>query len=272
MKWGITMRIAVFSDVHGNLTALQAILDHIFAQNDIDHIVFAGDLCVVGPRPQACIDLIREHNIDCLVGNTDQWILSPPTITDDMDEPMQIQRMQLQAICRWTARQLDQDSLSWIKLLQGSFNKVFAPTSNAADNLLIVHANPVDVNQIIFPPVDKQLELYGKVRQTDDDLEPILDKTTERLVAFGHLHIPSTRLWKDKVLVNISSVNLPGDGDPRAKYAILSWQESTGWSVQRHKLSYPLDSEILALINNQPPGWENHLDQLKSTGFIPQIV
>jgi predicted phosphodiesterase len=266
------MRIAVFSDVHGNLTALQTVLNHIFAQNDIDHIVFAGDLCLVGPRPRACIDLIRQHNITCLVGNTDQWILAPPPITDDMDESVQLKRMQLQAVCRWTTRKLDQDSLAWIKTLQGSFSKVFKPTSNPTDNLLIVHANPIDVNQIIFPPVDKQLELYGKVRQTDDDLELLLGKTKERLIAFGHLHIPSTRRWKNKVLVNISSVNLPGDGDPRAKYAVLTWQRSKGWSVQRHRLKYPLDSEISALTKNQPPGWEDQRSQIQKEGLYSQVV
>jgi len=266
------MRIAIFSDVHGNLTALQTVLDNIFSQPDIDHIVFAGDLCIFGPRPKACIDLVRKYDVTCLVGNTDQWILTSPPIRDEMDEAMRLRRMRQQAVCRWTARQLDQESLAWIDSLNGSFKKIFSPTSSLADSLLIVHANPVDLNEIIFPPIDKQLELYGKVRQTDNDLEPLLSSVQERFIAFGHIHIPSIRHWKDKVLVNVSSVNLPGDGDPRAKYALLSWEESNGWAVQHHRLPYKVDSEISAFQDYQPPGWEDQVAQLKSSGFYPQIV
>jgi len=266
------MRIAIFSDVHGNLTALQTVLDHISSQPDIDHVVFAGDLCLVGPRPQACIDMVRQQDIICLVGNTDQWILSPPPITDDMDESMRVRRMQLQAICRWTARQLDRDSLDWIDSLNGSFSKAFSPSADPAKGLLIVHANPVDVNQIIFPPVDEQLKLYGKVRQSDDELDPLLSDVHEGYIAFGHIHIPNVRYWKDKVLVNVSSVSLPGDGDSRAKYVLLSWLDTEGWTIENIRLSYAVESEISAFQNSQPPGWEHHLEQLKSQGFIPQIV
>jgi predicted phosphodiesterase len=68
------MRIAVFSDVHGNLTALEAVLADIDRQA-VDATVFAGDLCLVGPRPAECLRLAREQGITSIYGNTDDWVL-----------------------------------------------------------------------------------------------------------------------------------------------------------------------------------------------------
>ncbi len=89
------MRIAVFSDVHGNLTALRAVLDDINRQPSFDAIVFAGDLCLFGPRPQACVELLRGQKIQSIVGNTDEWVRKPPPITDAMDDNLGQQRSQL---------------------------------------------------------------------------------------------------------------------------------------------------------------------------------
>ena len=63
------MRVAVFSDVHGNLTALEAVLADIAAQA-VDQIYFAGDLCLIGPRPAACLERVRSANIAAVYGNT----------------------------------------------------------------------------------------------------------------------------------------------------------------------------------------------------------
>jgi len=266
------MRIAVFSDVHGNLSALQAVLEHIDQQPNLDKIVFAGDLCVFGPRPQACLDTVRERQIAAVVGNTDDWIRKPPPIMDDMDDSEQMQRMRLQAVCRWTARQLDDTSLIWIDNLRESFQLRISPSSEHADDLLIVHANPTDLSQIIFPPLERQIELYGRIRQDDELLGSILGDVGVNSIVFGHLHIPSIRRWRNKQLVNISSVSLPGDGDPRAKYAVLTWEAATGWSVEHFYITYSIKGEIEAFRKHQPPGWEENLRTLEEQGFVPQIV
>lgn len=266
------MRVAVFSDVHGNLTALRAVLDDINRQPSLDDIVFAGDLCLFGPRPQACIDLLREQKIQGIVGNTDEWIHKPPPVKDDMDENLRQRRRQLRKLCRWTEQQLNQSSLEWLDALHKSFQLRFSPSPVSKDDLLIVHANPVDLGQIIFPSIDRQKELYGRVRQDDDDLENILRSVNAKIIAFGHLHVPGLRIWKEKLLANISSVSLPGDGDARAKYAIISWQSETGWSVQHFKIPYSVEDEIKAYRDAKPPDWEEKVDQLNSRGYIAQVV
>jgi predicted phosphodiesterase len=266
------MRIAIFSDVHGNLTALQAVLEDIGRQPSLDAIVFAGDLCIFGPRPQACIDLIGSHEIQCIVGNTDAWILQPPPVEDNMVENLRRRRRKIQELSDWTKQALNQSSLEWLKALGKSFQLRFSPSSVSTDDLLIVHANPVDLDQIIFPSIDRQQEMYGQVRQDDDDLEGVLGSVEAKVIAFGHLHIPNLRIWKDKLLANISSVSMPGDGDARAKYAIISWQPETGWSVQHFKVSYSPGEEVKAFRDTQPPDWREKVDQLTSIGYVAQVV
>ena len=266
------MRLAIFSDVHGNLTALQAVLEHIDLQPELDAIVFAGDLCVFGPRPQACLDLIRQRQITSIAGNTDEWIRKPPPITDEMDELVRLHRQRLHAICHWTEQQLDQDAVDWIDSLRDSFQRRYSPTPDPAEDILIVHANPSDLNRFIFPSTEQQLKLYDQIRQEDDELAPIVGQVKAAAIAFGHLHVPNVRRWRDKILVNVSSVSLPGDGDARAKYAILTWRAKKGWSAQHFFVPYPIEAEIEAFLKTQPPFWEDNIQKLKNQGYIPQVV
>jgi hypothetical protein len=73
-------------------------------------------------------------------------------------------------------------------------------------------------------------------------------------------------------LVNVSSVSLPGDGDKRAKYAVLSWSKEDGWQVKHHYVDYQVESEIAAYEQNKPPGWEHRVKKLATKGSIPQIL
>ena len=216
------MRVAIFSDVHGNLSALEAVLASIKSQGEIDEVIFAGDFGVFGPRPAECLQRLRQQPIQAIVGNTDEWILDPPPIIADLEKQEEERRLYLKAICDWTKNQLDEESIKWVKQIRHSFSITLTPGDKADDSLLIVHANPVDLAQIIFPSENSQLEIYGRIRQSDAELEPLIGQIAANSIVFGHLHIPGIREWRGKQLVNISSVSLPGDGDSRAKYAILS--------------------------------------------------
>jgi predicted phosphodiesterase len=251
------MRIAVFSDVHGNLSALDAVLGDI-VRRSVDEVVFAGDLCMVGPRPAACLRWMQETSIISIYGNTDDWVLG-------RQEPPP----RLAALAEWTLADLDDEERRWLDALP--FSHRFSATGSVGDDLLVVHANPVDVNQIIFPPEEEQLARYGRVRQTDKELGGLLAETDAAALAFGHLHIPNVRIWKKMKLFNISSVSMPGDGDPRAKYGLFTWVGDT-WSFERVEVVYDIDPEIEAYRRHQPPGWEDIVQTMESDGFFPQRV
>lgn len=266
------MRVAIFSDVHGNLSGLKAVLDAIENQSKVDHVVFAGDACLFGPRPLECVNELREREISCLNGNTDDWILHPPPIDEALDDATRKKRAEIGEFCKWTLEKIDHGAISWLEKLESSFDLRISPTRSPEHDLLIVHANPQDLLQVIFPSVEYQITRFGHVRQSDDDLEPLLKGVIVSMIAFGHLHIPGLRIWRSISLANISSVSFPGDGDPRAKYAIISWHKVRGWEVEYFRVNYSIESEISAFEDQQPPGWEESIKALRENGLNSQVV
>ncbi|MDX1664986.1 MAG: metallophosphoesterase family protein [Candidatus Promineifilaceae bacterium] len=265
------MRVAIFSDVHGNLTALRAVLEDIATQEGVHTVIFAGDLCVYGPRPEACVDLLRSYDdeIASLYGNTDQWIDGPPILSDDLDEAERRRWQQVDDIVSWTRERLPPMDRAWLSALP--FHRRISPSVNPRDDLFVVHANPYDVDQIIFPPEARQKELYGDLRQSDRDLELFLDDLVTDVLAFGHLHVPFVRHWGDVTLVNVSAVSMPGDGDARAGYALFDWNGES-WDVTHRRIAYDVDEEIAAFRETQPPGWEEAVERLEREGMIAQEV
>jgi predicted phosphodiesterase len=251
------MRIAVFSDVHGNLAALEAVWADIKGQG-VDTAVFAGDLCFMGPRPAACVQFVRDEGTPAIYGNTDEWMFG----RQDAPEPRR-------AAAAWTREQLSEAERAWLGILPFAIR--YQPGNDPGDALHIVHANPRDVNQIIFPPEDEQLARYGRVRQADALLEPLLVGVEAAVLVYGHLHIPSKRNRGRLLLANISSVSIPGDGDPRAKYGIFTWQNGR-WEMELRRVVYDMAPEIAAYRQAQPPGWETIVTAIEEDGFLGQNV
>jgi predicted phosphodiesterase len=254
---GSTMRVAVFSDVHGNLTALEAVLADI-EQQAVDTIVFAGDLCVAGPRPAECLERVQQLGILAVYGNTDHWMLGIAAPPD-----------RVKSICAWSLSKLNEKQQAWLRAAPLSHR--ISPTSKISDDLLIVHANLKDPYWLIFPSEEDQLARYGRIRQPDSDLDEWLAGTEAAVLAYGHLHIPSIRHWGNLVLANISSVNIPSDDDPRAKYGLLSWANGR-WHIEHRRVEYDVQLEIVAIKQAQPPGWENFVTTIQQKGFFPQGV
>jgi predicted phosphodiesterase len=256
------MRLAVFSDVHGNLTALEAVLADISALEGIEAIVFAGDLCVAGPRPDACVERVRSHEpaIAAIYGNTDVWVSGRPLLAQDVDAEQQLRWQRIQNEVDWTRESVSPMNRAWLEGLP--FELRFSPTVQLRDDLLVVHANPKNVDDPIYPDTDTQQELFGEVRQPDAALENLLAEVEAAVLAFGHLHVPSIREWGSLQLVNVASVSRPMDDDWRAKYAIFTW-DGNGWQVEQRRVEYDVDAEIAAYEAAQPPGWEEQVATLR---------
>ncbi len=254
------MRLAIYSDVHGNLTALQTVLADIKKQAP-DLIAFAGDLCFLGAHPRACLELAREETDIFVYGNTDAFIHTPLQMPDEVSGEERQEWENHYALVRWNQEQLGAENLAWLERLP--FSHRISPTAVSTDDLLIVHANPLDVNRAIMPTNEFQQEVLGKIDwpQSDEELRPLLETTTAGIIAFGHIHIPNVRQWGDTILANISSVNLPSDGDNRAKYGLLTWTRE-GWTVEKRLVAYnlPQERELISFI--KPPGWQALLAQM----------
>lgn len=255
------MRIAIYSDVHGNLTALQTVLADIKKQAP-DLIAFAGDLCMMGARPKACLELAKAETDIFVYGNTDEAIHTPLTIPDDASDEQRPRWESFIVVGKWTAGQLGAEGIAWLQRLP--FSHRISPTADSKDDLLIVHANPVDVNQVIFPTADFQTEHLGEVKwkQSDEDLRPLLENITAGIIAFGHLHVPNVRHWNSTILANISSVNLPADGDKQAKYGLLTWRKGDGWTVEKRRVAYNINQEREMLTFIKPPNLADLLESM----------
>lgn len=253
------MRIALFSDVHGNLTALEAVLADIDRQAP-DLVAFAGDLCLFGPRPAECLRLVRGARLPSVIGNTDGW-------TAGLGHPPEKHRAALQ----WTAARLSSDELDWLGRLPFAW-RVSPDGLATGQDLLVVHANPRDVNAIIFPSLAEQMSRWGKVRQSDEDLAALMGDAGAAVIAYGHLHIPGTRQLGSTTLVNVSSVSMPGDDDGRAKFALLEWRGGR-WEVAHCRVEYDVSAEAAAFRANQPPGWEQAIAGIEAEGYYyPQRI
>lgn len=204
------MRIAVVSDIHGNLVGLDACLADLQSQGGADTIVAAGDLCVDGPKPKRVLQRLTEIEAQCLRGNTDRMLSS------DYTAATEVEKKQL----AWYRAELGEKWTAWLRDLP--FSLRFGEPDN---ELLVVHANPLNDDEHIWPDAE------------DETLERLFAGERATAVAFGHLHLPYARTWKGRLLVNVSSAGLPKDGDPRAGYAIFT-QRSGGWQVKHRRVPF----------------------------------
>jgi predicted phosphodiesterase len=205
-------RIAVLSDIHGNLLALDACLADLDSQGGAEGIAVAGDMCDGGPKPKKVLQRLEEIGATCIRGNKDRCLSD--------DEALRALSQSDQNRMSWTRKELGERWLSWLRDLP------FALRLGEDDNqLLIVHANPKNDTEHLWPDADDAL------------LERLVGDEHATAVAFGHLHLPYVRMWRGRLLVDVASAGLPKDGDPRACYAIFTEREG-GWEVKHRRVPF----------------------------------
>ena len=197
------MKIAVFSDVHGNLSALEAVLDDI-ARQAPDAVYCLGDLVGYAPFPNEVIERVRDARIPTVMGNYDDGV------GYDRDECGCAYREERE-------RQLGDQSLAWTKSHVTAENKTFLRSLSPAirfnadgKRILLVHGSPRRINEYLFE--DRPLSSFERLAaQSDADI-----------VLFGHTHRPYTKPAGGVLFVNVGSVGKPKDGNWRACYALLT--------------------------------------------------
>jgi diadenosine tetraphosphatase ApaH/serine/threonine PP2A family protein phosphatase len=218
------MRVAVLSDVHSNLHALEAVLAEIDA-GSFDGIWFLGDLVGYGPKPNECAAILRERAAFCLAGNHDLVVLGKIPIDAFAGEAA--------AAARWTQTVLDESARGFLDSLQ---------PQAAAPGAELFHGSPRD------PVWDYVL--------SDESAASALALTKAPLVLVGHSHIAleisngeelrgepapdGTRLELGRMrrLLNPGSVGQPRDGDPRAAWLEIDFE--TGRATFR-RTNYPVE-------------------------------
>src|ERR671929_375421 len=202
------MRVAVVSDIHGNLHALRAVLDAV-AGEEVDAIWCLGDLVGYGPRPNECCSEVERAAALCLVGNHDLGVLGRIPLADFSDDAA--------AAARWSQSVLAGDAREYLERLK---------SLASADGTELFHASPRD-------PVWEYV--LG-----DEAARAAFALTSAPLVLVGHSHVALVFVLDDgavegavapagaeidlsgqRFLLNPGSVGQPRDGDPRAAYLVL---------------------------------------------------
>ena len=218
------MRVAVISDIHGNLHALEAVLRDVGAES-VDELWCLGDVVGYGARPNECCDLVREHAAVSLCGNHDLAVLGTIDITDFSGDAG--------TAARWTQGVLEDDRRAWLGSLQ---------PSGGRDGVGLYHASPRDP---VWEYVLSEHVALLALRATRDPL-----------VLVGHSHVPlALGLEGDVIagglaaggteldvrgrrfLLNPGSVGQPRDGDPRAAWLLL---DLAAGSASFRRVVYPV--------------------------------
>ncbi len=216
--------VAVITDVHANLPALEAALARI-DERGIERVYCGGDLVGYGPHPNEVVALIAERGIPTIYGNYDH------AIARDLDDCgcayMTPQDRELgQGSVEWTLEHTDPGSKDWMRALP--FDLRFEVGAAAVH---LVHGSPRKVNEYLFE--DKPDRLYERLAAAED----------AEVLVFGHTHKPWVRAHGGVLLVNCGSVGKPKDGDPRGAFAVLS-EGAGGMEVTIERVEY--DAEAVA--------------------------
>ena len=231
------MRIAVLADVHGNLSALEAVLSHLEEQGGCDEIWVLGDLAVFGPYPRQVLErLAALPNKRFVQGNTDRYVATgqrppQPLVEDESEWSRMISLLEERdANFRWTIGQLDYKWYSFLRDLPFE-QRLDLP---GLGSVLALHGSPLG----------DEVGIWAET--TDGELRGMLSGTGSRFLLCGHTHQPLDRSLDDARVVNVGSVGLPLDGDQRAAYNSLESGEGE-FNATLHRVEYDVDEVIAKL-------------------------
>ena len=219
------MRYLVISDIHGNLAALEAVLDDA---PEFDEMWCLGDLVGYGPSPNECIERVCEWPLTSLAGNHDWAALGKL----DLSSFNSIAR----AANEWTQEQLTSSSRTFLSGL---------PTSLQNGDFTLAHASPrepvweyiMDTNTA-YQNFDHFSTPYCLVGHTHVPVIFKLDEDHQRCSTLLPPLPEPVKFGSHRAIVNPGSVGQPRDGDPRASYAVLNDSEML-WTF--HRVEYPIE-------------------------------
>jgi len=219
------MRYAILADIHANLAAFEAVLGDIERKGGVDELWCLGDIVGYGPDPCRCIELLREYNHVCVVGNHDLAAIGKMKLS--YFNPYAA------VACQWTSGQLSQDDIAY---LEGW------PLMVEKGEFLLVHGSPAD-------PVMEYVMSTSIAAKNFDFFQL-------HYCLVGHTHVPAAFkeekgtclsvnlspgigmvLGASRMIINPGGVGQPRDGDPRASYAIY---DSEGRVLRLYRIPYDI--------------------------------
>ena len=210
------MKLAIISDIHSNLEALQAVLE-VIDERGVDAIYCLGDVVGYGADPAPCLELVRERCAGVVRGNHDEAVGS--------EQGTRWLPKDGQEAARHNREQLDDEQLAYLADL---------PLRLEADGCTFVHATPDE------PTAWKRLDRFLVAQQQFEHFDT-------DLCFLGHTHVPAVMANRlgvlrvragNRYLVNVGSVGQPRDHNPRACFAFFDTE-----TVEHETVRVPYDVE-----------------------------
>ena len=233
------MRYAIIADIHANLAAFRAVLDHMERRGGVGEIWCLGDVVGYGPDPCQCIELLCQYDHVCIAGNHD-WAVIEKAGTSEFNPDAAI-------AVRWTAQQLGSDEKKFLTGL---------PEVIQREDFTLVHGSPRQ-------PIWEYLISASGAKDNFNYFQ-----STYCLV--GHTHVPMVFkydetgecsssqfiseiglvLGKSRLIINPGGVGQPRDGDARASYAIY---DSGNGMVRLYRVPYDIGVTQAKMVQNNLP-------------------
>ena len=233
------MRHAIIADIHANLAAFKAVLDHIERRGGVEEMWCLGDVVGYGPDPHQCIDLLRQYNHVCVAGNHD-WAAVGKAAASEFNPDAAV-------VCNWTAQQLSPEDIEYLENLPEVIQK---------EDFTLVHGSPRQ-------PIWEYLISIGSARESFAFFQ-------SQFCLVGHSHVPMVfkydedgtcsfsqftsniglALGKNRLIINPGGVGQPRDGDPRASYAI--YDNETGM-VRLYRVPYDVGITQTRMVKQNLP-------------------
>jgi len=231
------VRIAVISDVHGNLHALDAVLEDI-ARQHVDATVALGDFLSGPSDPAGVADRFIELAMPSVRGNHDRYI------TDGRVDDWHIDSL--------VRGMIDDRQKGWLASVPATL--VFE------DVVLLCHGTPRDDNGAFMDTVSEVGGVRYATMQPRQHVEAEAAGYEQEVILCGHTHVPrSLRLSDGRLIVNPGSVGLPFEiGSPDARYAIIE-KRRAGWNTELHAVAYDHPAAAKQALDRGYPYWAEAL-------------
>jgi len=239
------MRIAIISDIHGNLTALDAVLADLRQQKP-DLVLHGGDLPYGGSHPAEVIDCIVQEGWKGVLGNTDEmlWDNSARPALEASTPKLKPLFKALFDVCGPATTQIIGESrLAWLRAL---------PPELRHENVALMHASPGNVWRAPMDTAD------------DVELENTYKQLNAEIVVYCHIHRPFIRQVGGMTVCNTGSVGSPYDGDPRSSYLLITEDQP---AIRR--VEYDVEKEAGRLLASDYPLKEWIAEMRRKASYVP---
>ncbi|MDF2627189.1 MAG: YfcE family phosphodiesterase [Symbiobacteriaceae bacterium] len=230
------MRIALFSDIHSNYHALEAVLSDI-ALRGVDRIICLGDITLKGPLPKECVDRVRDLGCPVVLGNADGCY--HPDFHPDRFPPQNASQVAARADFHRHLAALTRADQDWLQNFPVHLAESWEGTS-----VELFHATPGD-NYVLTMPW-----------ASNEQMVALRSSESTQMAAFGHCHRAFVRVVHGFTVMNTGSVGLPFDGDPRPSYALVEAERGRLTMCTIIRVEYDAEAAIKAARTVGMIGWE----------------